>query len=58
MKTYQERKEEARQQAIIWQIKTADNCSSYAELAKAVEHFSKLAKYYGLIKEFKENGII
>ena len=58
MKTYQERKEEAREQAIIWQLEASEKCLSYAELAEAGEHFAKLAKRYGLIKEFKENGII
>ena len=58
MKTYQERKEEAREQAIIWQLEASEKCLSYTELAEAGEHFAKLAKRYGLIKEFKENGII
>lgn len=58
MKTYKERKEEAREQAIIWQLETSEKCLSYEELAEAGEYFAKLAKRYGLIKEFKENGII
>lgn len=29
-----------------------------SEMAEFYEYFSKLAKRYGLIKEFKENGII
>lgn len=58
MKKYQERKEEAREQAIIWQLEAGKKHLSYTELAEAGEHFTKLAKRYGLIKEFKENGII
>lgn len=58
MKTYKERKEEAREQAIIWQLEASEKCLSYAELAEAGEQFAKLAKRYGLIKEFKQNGII
>ena len=58
MKKYQERKQEAQQQAIIWQLELSEKCLSYAELAEATEHFAKLARNCGLIKEFKENGII
>ena len=58
MKTYQERKEEAREQAIIWQSEASEKCLSYGELYEAGEYFSKLAKRYGLVKEFKKNGII
>ena len=58
MKTYQEKKEEARDKAIAWQLEASEKCLSYAELAEVGEHFAKLAKRYGLIKEFKENGII
>ena len=31
---------------------------SYGELAEKQAHFEKLAKRYGLIKDFRENGII
>lgn len=58
MKTYQERKEEARNEAIEWQREAGERCLSYGELAEACEHFTKLAKRYGLVEEFKENGII
>lgn len=58
MKTYQERKEEARDRAIEWQREAGKRCLSYGELAEAGAYFLKLAKRYGLIKEFKENGII
>lgn len=58
MKTYQARKEEARDKAIEWQREASERCLSYGELAEAGAYFYKLAKRYGLVKEFKENGII
>ena len=56
--TYKEKKAEARQMAIDWQNKQATESSSYLEIVEQVEKFWKLAKKYGLLKEFKENGII
>ena len=56
--TYSEKKAEARQMAIDWQNKQATESSSYLEMVEQVEKFWKLAKKYGLVKEFKENGII
>lgn len=57
-KTYEERKEEARQAAIDWQIWQSEQSLSYGEIAFYEEIFYKLAKRYGLIQEFKENAII
>lgn len=58
-KYYALRKEKARREAIEWQQEmTADGVNpSYADLARAAKYFGKLAKAYGLIKEFRENGI-
>ena len=56
-KSYQELKSEAREQAIDWQIETAEQNLSYGELAEAAEHFEKLGRRYGLLQEFRENGI-
>lgn len=58
MAEYQKRKAKAIDEAIEWQLKAGQVCLSYSELAEAGDRFSKLAKRYGLIKEFKENGII
>lgn len=58
MKTYQERKEEAREQAKIWQYESSIMFCSWQYIAEKTSYFYKLAKRYGLIKEFKENGII
>ena len=60
-KNYRKRKEAARQEAIEWTEKyfTSDTAPSlsWGELAEWQDHFRKLGKKYGLLREFKENGI-
>lgn len=58
MNTYQKAKENARNKAIEWQLDFCNHNYSYGELACFEDYFSRLAKRYGLVKEFKENGII
>lgn len=58
MSKYKELKEKARQEAIDWQIDFANHNYDYVELAKFSEHFEKLGKRYGLIKEFRNEGIL
>ena len=41
MKTYQERKEELREEAIEWQASLSDWCPSYSELAYCYEYFNR-----------------
>lgn len=58
MSDYQRRKNEIRNKAIIWQsglYKAAD--VSYSELAEVANYFFTVGKRYGLLKEFRENGI-
>ena len=55
--TYETRKEMARQEAIDWQNDFCNHNYSYGELAEFGCHFEKLGKRYGLLKEFRENGI-
>lgn len=57
MKTYKERKEEARQKAIDWQNSCAVKVYSWSEMMYWSDYFQKLGKRYGLLKEFQENGI-
>lgn len=54
---YQLAKERAREKAVMWQLENCDKCLSYSELAEFCEYFEKLGKRYGLLKEFRENGI-
>lgn len=58
MSAYQKAKERARDKAIGWQMDFNNHNYSWGELAYYGNYFEKLAKRYGLVKEFKENGII
>ena len=55
--SYNRLKETARTEAIEWQLTSQDEPMSYSELAEVGEHFYTLGKRYGLLKEFRENGI-
>ena len=54
---YQKMKEKTRQKAIDWQLNNSDSCS-IEELWEDQQHFITLGKKYGLIEEFRENGVI
>lgn len=58
MNKYQKAKENARNKAIEWQNDFNNHNYSYGELVDFSGYFERLAKRYGLVKEFKENGII
>lgn len=58
MSRYTRAKENARQKAMDWQTEYYNNNYSYGELIAFAEYFTRLAKRYGLITEFRENGII
>ena len=55
---YRIEKENARQLAIMWQNNLANNSYTWMELMEWEDFFSRLAKRYGLTREFMENGII
>ena len=54
---YRERKENLEELAIEWSLHFSNLSWSYSELAEIEDWFYKNAKRYGLLKEFKENGI-
>ena len=56
--TYRKKKSKLREQAIEWQRDFAEHNYSMSEFANWSAYFEKEARKYGLIKEFKENGII
>ena len=56
--TYQQGKERARERAIEWQHAFQNQAYGYKDLAEWADVFERLGKRYGLIREFKENGII
>lgn len=55
--TYASNKAVVRQEAIDWQNDLFRDNRSYEEMREAAEHFEKLGRRYGLLKEFRENGI-
>ena len=55
---YQKRKAAAQQEAIEWQANFASQNYSWEDIANWGEHFTRLGRRYGLLREFRENGII
>lgn len=55
--SYGKRKESVRREAAEWQQKSADQNLSYEELAESAARFERLGRRYGLLREFRENGI-
>ena len=55
MDNHEKKKAKVIQQAIEYQ---QEEDLSYAEVAAYQEYFRKQGKRYGLLKEFRENGII
>lgn len=56
--TYQEHKTILRDFAIDWQTKASELNYSYGELADWTDFFTEYGKKYGLLSEFRENGIL
>lgn len=56
--TYQEKKEQIRAEAIEWQTMSGEVATSWEEIAERCAYFYTNAKRYGLIKEFKREGIL
>lgn len=58
MNRYQIEKENARNEAMEWQADFDNHNYSYGELCDYYSYFNKLAKRYGLVREFEENGVL
>lgn len=58
MTRYQKNKEEVRQFAIDWQADFSNQNYSYLDLVVFQDMFSRLGRRYGLLREFRENGLI
>lgn len=56
--SYAEHKEKVREEAIDWQHDFPNHNYYWSEMADFSAHFYKLGKRYGLLREFRENGII
>lgn len=55
---YSKKKEQVRQEAIEWQYNIAEQNYSYSDLVYWYQHFYRLGRRYGLLREFRENGIV
>lgn len=53
-----ERKAHARQIAIDWQLNFNNQTRHWSYCAEWYARFERIGKKYGLLKEFKENGIL
>lgn len=58
MTKYQQAKNKIRDLAADWQSDFENNNYSWLELLQWQEFFSTKTKRYGLVNEFRENGII
>ena len=56
-KTYLERQASAEDLAKEWQLYYSHYAWSWGEIATITDYFYKIGKQYGLLKEFRENGI-
>lgn len=57
MSNYIKNKEKIRQQAIEWQHDFEEQDYCWADLIIYQQYFEEQGKKYGLLKEFRENGI-
>lgn len=57
MNKYQQMKEKVRNAAIDWQRSFESCLYSWEEVAEWQGKFERLGKRYGLLREFRENGI-
>ena len=55
---YQKRKEAAREKAINFQYEQTNMNLSWLEVSQIASYFYKLGRRYGLVREFRENGLI
>jgi hypothetical protein len=58
MNKYNILKTKARDKAITIQMEMSEKDLSYYEIINITQKLEKLGKRYGLLKEFKENGVI
>lgn len=58
MTTYKTRKTAARDAAIMAQQEAAEQVQSWEEVAETADRLERLARRFGLLREFRENGLI
>ena len=57
MSNYQKQKERVRNEAIEWQLDFGNHDYSWGECIWYFNYCEKLGRRYGLLTEFRENGI-
>ena len=55
---YQVGKAKAREEAQKWQHDISQNALAWWDIAHMGDYFEELGRRFGLIREFRENGII
>ena len=58
MTYYEIKKAQIRSEAIQWQYDFQNRPQSWFQVSESTAYFQKFGKQYGLLKEFRENGII
>lgn len=58
MSNYMIKKEHARQIAIDWQLNFCNTSHSWKYCADWQYRFEQIGRKYGLLREFRENGIL
>ncbi len=58
MTTSQTRSAAARDAAIMAQQEAAEQARSWEEVAETADRLERLARRFGLLREFRENGLI
>ena len=56
-KSYKDKKAEVRAEVQDWQNDFSNNNYSYEELAHFSQRFERLGRKFGLLTEFRDNGI-
>ena len=58
MSKYQKGKKKIREEAKAWQMMAGEGILYWSDILGATDYFSRLGKRYGLLTEFRENGIL
>lgn len=57
MNRYRQKKEQVRDFAAEWQEEFSENRYTWADVAAYADMFSRLGRRWGLLREFRENGL-
>ena len=57
MNKYQKMKAKIREEALAWQLMAGETILYWSDICGATDYFFRQGKRYGLLTEFRENGI-